>query len=253
MDNQDILIRAVASLRALRDNVANLSRVGDKYVIEFHAVLDKLESIDIDVSEFRIPSSEVGPVLVSSNYLTGSKQYSHEQYVDKAFILAKLDAIIGYLDVVSSSNSKRFAARQGIASRDDDGEVSYDVFLSYSVMDEEDANRLHLFLSEHGVRVYFAKKSLNAGDDFSEGIRKALRQSAELWVLITPGSLQSEWVTTEWGAGWALGKRIVPILLRCEVKQLPQRLRSLHCADYHEFESLLAQLSARLGREGLAS
>ena len=256
---QDVLIRAMTSLRALRSNIATLGRVEQKYVLEFHAVLSKLNGIGIDINEFRIPDSEVGRRVTSTDW-TGGKSYSSEQYVDKAFILVKLDAIVSYLDQLSSAGSKLVADTPQITSARSQGsdlgpdicDMSYDVFLSYSAADEEPAHALYLCLIERGFRVYFAKKSLKAGDNFSEGIRQALIQSTELWVLITPSSLKSEWVTTEWGAGWALGKRIVPILLRCSSDQIPQRLRSLHCADYHEFESLITQLTDRLKRRGKA-
>jgi hypothetical protein len=124
----------------------------------------------------------------------------------------------------------------------------YDVFLSYSALNEGEAIELCKQLEKEGINVYFSKKVLAGGDNFSEEIRQALVRSTELWVLITPESLRSEWVTTEWGAGWALGKRVVPILLRCDVSQLPDRLRQLQCIDYHDFDVLIKQLVDRLGK-----
>jgi len=123
----------------------------------------------------------------------------------------------------------------------------FDVFLSYSKADEEYASRLHNKISSSGLRVYFAKKELAAGDPFTEEIREALINSYEIWVLVTPNSLKSEWVTTEWGAGWVLKKRVVPILLRCRIEELPERLQSVQCADYHEIEWLIQDLHSRLG------
>jgi len=124
----------------------------------------------------------------------------------------------------------------------------YDVFLSYSSLNERDATALCRRLEKEGISVFFSRKHLVAGHYFSEDIRQALVRSTELWILITPESLQSEWVTTEWGAGWVLGKWIVPILLRCDVSQLPDRLQKWQCVDYHDSDVLIKQLVRRLGR-----
>jgi hypothetical protein len=126
-------------------------------------------------------------------------------------------------------------------------DVEINVFLSYSKADSQYAKRLHSRLIDRGFSAYLAEKALRGGDSFSNEIRAALRRSQELWILVTPASLQSEWVMTEWGAAWALGKRIVPILLRCNEGDLPDRLRSLHCVDYAEINSLLTDLTQRLG------
>ncbi len=140
---------------------------------------------------------------------------------------------------VASSMVQNACGDSAISQTEASDESHYDVFLSYSGLDEQDAHRLFEQMETDGFKVYFAKKSLQAGDSFSEEIRQALIRSSELWVLITPNSLTSEWVTTKWGAGWALEKRIVPILLRCEKQQLPDRLRALQCIDYHDYRRAL--------------
>jgi hypothetical protein len=54
--------------------------------------------------------------------------------------------------------------------------------------------------------------------------------------------MESEWVTTEWGAAWALEKKIIPILLRCEVSRLPDRLKRIHSVDFHRYNDLIQHL-----------
>jgi len=44
----------------------------------------------------------------------------------------------------------------------------------------------------------------------------------------------SEWVITEWGAAWALQKKIVPMLHRIDIPQVPVRLAGLQCVDAAE-------------------
>jgi hypothetical protein len=124
----------------------------------------------------------------------------------------------------------------------------WDLFLSFSSRDRREAEALAQVAREnHGVTVFLSAKDLEPGDIWEEQVRKALLLSREVCVLITPNSLQSEWVTTEWGAGWALGKTITPILLRCDIPQLPERLRALQVVDYHDHNQYFAEVKARRG------
>ncbi|GAH72375.1 unnamed protein product, partial [marine sediment metagenome] len=53
INEQDILKRASERLSSIQKNIAQMkeSRIEEKYVIEFHSVLGKLEGVGIDVSE----------------------------------------------------------------------------------------------------------------------------------------------------------------------------------------------------------
>ena len=108
-NKQDALARAFAKLSSLRKNIDKMtaSRVPETYVREFHTVLGRLEGIGIGVSEFRIPDSEITPTVTVIETLTFANRprgtrYSKEKYVDKSFILTQLDAILGYLQNMTS-------------------------------------------------------------------------------------------------------------------------------------------------------
>ncbi len=114
---QDALARAFATLSSLRKNIGEIPshNLAEKYVQEFHTVLNKLEGIGLDVAEFRIPDSEVAPIdvsgpivisLDSGNRLT-PPHYSEEKYIDKLFILTKLDAILGYFEIITSDKPRK--------------------------------------------------------------------------------------------------------------------------------------------------
>lgn len=105
-NSQDELARAYAMLSALRKNIAQMSDVTEAYVREFHSVLDKLDRIGIDVTEFRIPDSAVQP-RITAMFIDGTKSYSEEKYVDKPFILTKLDAVLGYFEIITSDKPKK--------------------------------------------------------------------------------------------------------------------------------------------------
>lgn len=119
--------------------------------------------------------------------------------------------------------------------------TTYDVFVSFSSRDLEEAKTLAGQIEAAGGRTFLSAKDIPAGEDFANRIREALTASHEVWILVTPNSLKSEWVISEWGAAWALQKPLVPILLGCVAEQLPERLRKLQGVKFHLASELAAQ------------
>ena len=115
----------------------------------------------------------------------------------------------------------------------------YDVFISFASLDTAQAEILAGALRRAGKAPFLSSKELDAGSAFADTIREALRGSDELWVLLSPNSLSSQWVLSEWAAAWALEKPIIPILYRCSPEQLPDRLRALQCVDFHRHLELV--------------
>ncbi len=112
---QDELARAYARLSALRNNIDKMKEysIPEKYVEEFHTVLDRIKGIGIDTSEFRVPDSEVKPRVTMTIHGSGGAEriYSEEKYVDKPFILSKLDAILSYFEIITSEKPKKIGFR----------------------------------------------------------------------------------------------------------------------------------------------
>ena len=113
------------------------------------------------------------------------------------------------------------------------------MFLSYAAEDTAEAEMIYSKASEVGLRLFMAPKVLAPGDEFAEKIRAALEGARELWLLVSPSSVKSEWVISEWGAAWVLKRTIVPILHRCAPDALPDRLRRLQSLDLHHCEELV--------------
>ena len=126
----------------------------------------------------------------------------------------------------------------------------YDVFFSYAERDLGTAQVLHKAMDEADLKCFMARRNLQGqeGDEFAEAIRQALIASREVVVLCSPDAIKSTWVTTEWAAAWALGKRITPVLYRVAADQLPDRLRRLQCADAGSIDAYLQAATARKER-----
>lgn len=135
----------------------------------------------------------------------------------------------------------RLALEEEFKRRRKEAEYSTDVFISYASADSAEANQIYDAVLARGKKAFLAGKSLRPGEDFADEIRQALVSARELWLLVSPTSLRSDWVLSEWGAAWALEKKIVPILHRCSPEQLPDRIRRLQCIDFYRLADLIAQ------------
>jgi len=136
---------------------------------------------------------------------------------------------------------ERLKLEEEFKRRRQEADEDLDVFISYASQDNNEADQIRDAIVNAGGKVFMAPKDLTPGEDFPEEIRIALGRSRELWLLVSPASLKSDWVLSEWGAAWALGKKIVPILHRCSPDQLPDRIRRLQCVDFYKYSELIAR------------
>jgi hypothetical protein len=128
----------------------------------------------------------------------------------------------------------------------DRGADEYDVFISYSHKDEAIAKEVANKIKAHNIRCFLASDEMIAGENFAEVIKSALNSAPEFWIIISKNSLQSEWVTTEWGGAWAMGKHIIPILWKCDSTGLPDRMAVLQSIDANDIENSIPSLRKRI-------
>ena len=73
----------------------------------------------------------------------------------------------------------------------------YSCFISYSTKDQEFADRLYADLQNKGVRCWFAPHDVQGGKKLHEQIDAAIRMHERLLLILSPNSMDSEWVRTE--------------------------------------------------------
>ena len=126
------------------------------------------------------------------------------------------------------------------------------IFLSHSHPDKDFVRQLATALEESGVRVWVDEAEIEVGDSLFEKIEVAIDEMDYLGVVLSPASVQSEWVKRE--VRQALGEeihnkrvKVLPILLaNCIV---PGFLRERKYADFRisaDFASGVAALLRRL-------
>jgi hypothetical protein len=102
----------------------------------------------------------------------------------------------------------------------------HQVFISYAQADKSVARQIADALRGAGLKVWFDEWALMPGDSIRQRIDEALRASDLLLVLLSPSSVNSRWVQTEWNAALsselkARGVTVIPALIAdCEIPPL---------------------------------
>ncbi|MBX3443757.1 MAG: toll/interleukin-1 receptor domain-containing protein [Planctomyces sp.] len=87
-----------------------------------------------------------------------------------------------------------------------------------------------------------------AATNIPEEIRRQLRRSREIVVLLTPESVNRPWVLLEVGAAWGLSRRmrITPVLCHTPFDMIPDMIRNKKAIRLNEMNAYLAELSRRV-------
>jgi hypothetical protein len=118
------------------------------------------------------------------------------------------------------------------------------VFISYSHFDSDFARSLSKLLSEMGVDCFLDEKNIEWGGVITEKVKDGLRTCSALIVILSPGSLKSQWVSFEVGQATALGKTVLPFLTHPAL-DVPLFLRHLnHKSDLEDVRTYFRDVFA---------
>jgi nucleoside 2-deoxyribosyltransferase len=92
------------------------------------------------------------------------------------------------------------------------------VFVSHSNADLVFARKLGNLLSQRVNAQVFTTEDLSAGEKWETKLRHELASADVVLALLTPNSVDSSWVLHEIGAAWALGKPIISVITRRDVR-----------------------------------
>ena len=120
------------------------------------------------------------------------------------------------------------------------------VFISHSSRDKWAARRISDDLNKLGVNTFLDEKDIETGESIDESISAHLKECDECLILLSPSSLNSQWVLIEIGGAKALGKRLVPILLHIGVNDMPSPISKHLARDINEIEKYYEEVQSRL-------
>src|SRR5579871_5626353 len=100
--------------------------------------------------------------------------------------------------------------------------MPYDVFISYSSLDNDWALKLNQSLIKANLNVFLDTRRLRAGEDWDEQLKTALNESTHLVVLWSVNARVSDWVNKEVGffsvAISGTSRKLIPIVLNDDPK-----------------------------------
>jgi hypothetical protein len=124
----------------------------------------------------------------------------------------------------------------------------YQVFISHATADKWIATTLTNLFEEVGAKVFRDDRDINGGDDIPDSIRMEIKRSQEVVVLLTPHSVNRQWVLLEVGAawGWRRHVRITPIMCHVELDPLPDMLKSKKAISINDSATFCSELKERV-------
>jgi len=101
-----------------------------------------------------------------------------------------------------------------------------------------------------GASTFRDDRDINGGNDIPEEIRRQIKHSQEIVVLLTPESVGREWVLLEIGAAWGWRKnfRIVPILYHVDIDPIPTIIKAKKAININDFDNYLSEVSRRVNK-----
>jgi hypothetical protein len=121
------------------------------------------------------------------------------------------------------------------------------IFISYSRKDIDFARKLSGDLEKAGYDVWWDLTDLRGGDDWVRVIPDAIATSEFVLVVLSPNSVESEWVRKEYTQALSLRKKIVPIMFTaCSV---PFALNTINYVNFtsDEYQENFTNLLSALG------
>ncbi len=104
------------------------------------------------------------------------------------------------------------------------------VFISHSSQNDDDVTRFAADLRAAGVMTWVDHENIGPGDDWDLAIERALDAADGMIVVLTPDSVKSDEVRSEWRYFVKHGKPLYPVMFdRCKI---PYRLESYQWVDF---------------------
>ena len=124
----------------------------------------------------------------------------------------------------------------------------YQVFVSHATADKWLAKTLCEKLEAAGATTFRDDRDIAGGDSIPAEIGRQIVRSKELVVLLTPDSINRQWVLLEIGAVLvpSLHIRVVPVRCHVTVDNIPEMVKERKSISLNDFDDYLNELSKRV-------
>jgi hypothetical protein len=127
----------------------------------------------------------------------------------------------------------------------------YRVFISHGWHDRWIAEQMARLVRDVGAEPFIDIFDIKKGDRIEERIKEELPRCDELVALLTPWSVERNWVWAEIASAWILRKRFVAILYGLTIREVEDRggmacLSAVNVAIIDEFGDYISELKGRV-------
>ena len=120
--------------------------------------------------------------------------------------------------------------------------MAHKVFISASHKDRDLARDLEHRLQDVGVPVTYSELILSAGSSNEKDFMKLLKSADEIIVILSTNSVDNFWTMYEIGAASSLRKKVTPVVVGLEDKELPPVIKQLGHIRYDELSDYISKL-----------
>ena len=120
--------------------------------------------------------------------------------------------------------------------------MAHKVFISASHKDRDLARDLEHRLHDAGVPVIYSELTLSAGSNYEKDFLNLLKSADEIIVILSSNSVDNFWTMYEIGAASSLRKKVTPVVVGLDDKELPPVIKQLEHIRYDELSDYISKL-----------
>jgi len=134
--------------------------------------------------------------------------------------------------------------------------MTYRVFISHGWHDRWIAKQMASLISAAGAEPFVDFYDIKKGDRILDKVEQGIREANELVALLTPWSIDRNWVWVEIASAWGQGKRYTGVLYGLSIEKIDKEhggvaiLGPTNLASLDEFDDYLSDLKARVAARG---
>ncbi|MCH7687382.1 MAG: toll/interleukin-1 receptor domain-containing protein [Planctomycetes bacterium] len=125
-------------------------------------------------------------------------------------------------------------------------QLPYRVFISRATHDKWIAKILCEKFEAAGAKTFRDDRDIQGGDSIPDVILSEIRSCDEVVVLLTPESVQRQWVLIEIGIAIGVKRRIIPLMYHIDPKQLPAIIRDNRGFSLNDLDDYIADVTKRI-------
>jgi hypothetical protein len=120
--------------------------------------------------------------------------------------------------------------------------MAHKVFISASYKDRDLARDLLHRLHDVGVPATYSELTLSVGSNYEKDFINLLKSADEIIVILSSNSVDNLWMMYEIGAASSLRKKVTPVVVGLEDKELPPVIKQLEHIRYDELSDYISKL-----------